>query len=54
MTLSLRKKQTRKAIIHEEMFSCLSDGEKAELLSLLEKVNADWEMRYRGTEEACR
>lgn len=39
---------------HEEMFSCLSDGEKAELLSLLEKVNTDWEKRYRGTEESCR
>lgn len=32
---------------HEDMFSCLSEGEKEELLSLLEKVNADWEQRYR-------
>lgn len=31
---------------HEEMFSCLSDSEKALLLSLLEKLHADWEMRY--------
>lgn len=34
---------------HEEMFSCLSDGEKKELLSLLEKINMDWESRYRNT-----
>lgn len=32
---------------HEEMFSCLSDDEKNELLLMLEKVNADWEKRYR-------
>lgn len=31
---------------HEEMFSCLTDGEKEELLSLLTKVSADWEIRY--------
>ena len=36
---------------HEEMFSCLSDGEKNELLSLLEKVNADWKNRYQGLGE---
>lgn len=33
---------------HEEMFSVLSETEKAQLLSLLEKINADWETRYRG------
>ena len=32
---------------HEEMFSCLSEDEKTELLTLLEKINADWEQRYR-------
>lgn len=32
---------------HEEMFSCLSDEEKNQLLSLLEKINTDWEKRYR-------
>lgn len=31
---------------HEQMFSSLSDAEKEELLSLLEKVNRDWEERY--------
>jgi len=31
---------------HEEMFSSLTDEEKARLLSLLEKVNSDWEDRY--------
>lgn len=33
---------------HEEMFSCLSGEEKKDLLSLLEKVNSDWEERYQG------
>lgn len=32
---------------HEEMFSCLSEKEKQELLSLLERVCADWRIRYR-------
>lgn len=32
---------------HEEMFSCLSEDEKTELLTLFEKINADWEQRYR-------
>ena len=31
---------------HEEMFSCLSAEEKAQLLSLLEKVTVDWYLRY--------
>lgn len=31
---------------HEEMFSCLSEEEKQELLSLLEKVCGDWRGRY--------
>ncbi len=31
---------------HTEMFSCLSDEEKADLLILLEKVNHDWQLRY--------
>lgn len=34
---------------HTEMFSCLSEEEKQELLSLLEKVSADWRERYRGS-----
>lgn len=37
---------------HEEMFSCLSDEERQELLSLLEKVCADWKTRYRGSGNA--
>lgn len=36
---------------HEEMFSALSGAEKAQLLSLLEKINADWEIRYQGSRE---
>ncbi len=31
---------------HEEMFSCLSGDERQELLSLLERVCADWRARY--------
>lgn len=31
---------------HAEMFSCLSESEKEELLSLLEKINEDWAYRY--------
>ena len=36
---------------HEEMFLCLSDGEKAQLLALLEKLSADWAERYGGDGE---
>lgn len=35
---------------HEEMFSCLLEEEKSELLFLLEKINADWEQRYQEIE----
>lgn len=38
--LAQRKKR------HEEMFSCLSEEEKQELLSLLERVCEDWRIRY--------
>ncbi|MDO4942583.1 MAG: MarR family transcriptional regulator [Lachnospiraceae bacterium] len=31
---------------HEQMFSCLLEDEKNLLLSLLEKINADWEEHY--------
>lgn len=31
---------------HREMFAALSEGEKSQLLGLLEKVNRDWESRY--------
>lgn len=46
-----REQRTRR---HEQMFSCLSDGEKDQLLSLLEKLNGDWEERYRDVGEGCR
>lgn len=32
---------------HKEMFSCLSEDERQELLLLLERVSADWRIRYR-------
>lgn len=35
---------------HREMFSVLSAEEKDTLLQLLEKVNTDWEQRYRKHE----
>lgn len=35
---------------HREMFSVLSAEEKDTLLQLLEKVNTDWEQRYRKRE----
>lgn len=31
---------------HRAMFYCLSDAEKTVLLSLLERINRDWETRY--------
>lgn len=37
---------------HREMFSCLSESEKQELLLLMEKVYADWELRYIEKNEA--
>lgn len=39
---ALKQRQKR----HEEMFSCLSEEEKQELLSLLERVCSDWRSRY--------
>lgn len=36
---------------HEQMFSCLAEDEKNQLLSLLEKVNTDWKERYQGIRE---
>ena len=43
-----REARAQRARRHEEMFSCLTDEEKAALLGLLAKVNADWQGRYRG------
>lgn len=41
---------------HQQMFSCLSGEEQDTLLSLLEKLNADWETKYRqnSAESDCR
>lgn len=39
---------------HEEMFSCLTEDEKNEMLMLLEKVNEDWTARYQGSEDFTR
>lgn len=36
---------------HEQMFSCLTEEEKQQLLFLLEKVNADWRERYQDVRE---
>lgn len=36
---------------HEQMFSCLSELEKGKFLNLLEKVNSDWEKRYKDIGE---
>lgn len=41
----------RRICRHQEMFSCLSDDEKEELLSLLEKITADWETRYQDVRD---
>lgn len=32
---------------HQGMFACLTEEEKGTLLSLLEKINEDWDERYR-------
>lgn len=37
---------------HEDMFSCLSENEKKDLLSLLEKISTDWEQRYQDIERS--
>lgn len=42
-----QKRQQR----HVEMFSCLTAEEKETLLSLMEKLNGDWDVRYRGRTE---
>lgn len=36
---------------HEQMFSCLSEDEKTQLLTLLEKMNGDWQARYQSAAE---
>lgn len=36
---------------HTEMFSCLSEDEKTQLLLLLEKIHEDWKERYEDIEK---
>ncbi|MGN1234521.1 MAG: MarR family winged helix-turn-helix transcriptional regulator [Christensenellaceae bacterium] len=38
---------------HTEMFSCLSEEDKADLLTLLEKINHDWRHRYAEKSDEC-
>lgn len=38
-------------IRHREMFSCLSEEERGTLLALAEKLNADWDCRYRDRDK---
>lgn len=40
-----------KHLRHAEMLASLSEEEKAELLFLLEKINADWAERYRAAKK---
>lgn len=37
---------------HEDMFSSLCEEEKSTLLHLLEKVNTDWDKKFRNKEES--
>lgn len=43
LAASARMQRARR---HQQMFACLSDDEKQQLLSLLERINGDWEERY--------
>lgn len=36
---------------HQQMFACLSDAEKESLLGFLEKLNGDWDEKYRKRED---
>ena len=46
-----KQAKQRRLARHQEMFSCLADEEKQELLRLLEKINHDWQERYPAIEE---
>lgn len=39
---------------HDRMFSCLSTEEKDTLLSLLERINSDWEQKFEESEVPLR
>lgn len=43
---SAQQAAQQRAQRHQQMFSCLTDDEKAQLLALAEKLNTDWEERY--------
>lgn len=43
---SAQEAKTKRLERHNEMFSALSKEEKSSLLSLLEKINSDWEKLY--------
>lgn len=44
--LAARHAAALRAERHEQMFDSLNDEEKETLLSLVEKLNADWEQKY--------
>lgn len=44
---SAEEAMERRSQRHQEMFSCFSEEEKETLRLLLEKLNTDWEQRYR-------
>ena len=54
MDIKLTKEGKREAVLaknqieelHSEMFSCLNTTEKEQFLSILEKLNLDWDSRY--------
>ena len=45
-TAAAQQAAAMRAERHEQMFDSLNVGEKETLLSLLEKLNADWEQKY--------
>ena len=45
-TAAAQQAAAMRAERHEQMFDSLDVGEKETLLSLLEKLNADWEQKY--------
>ena len=52
--LEAAQAEARRAQRHREMFSCLDAGEQAQLLALLEKLNRDWQSRFRDGREGRR
>lgn len=43
---------TNRKLRHDEMFACLNADEKETLLALLEKLNSDWDDKYRKSGKA--